>query len=110
MRRVWRVPVVCLHAVGYLTFVLAVAMLSASATVLGERHELGYFAGRLAQAIRRYPEVTRHGVQMAWLCWAVLLVLAVSPLSPTHWDEVALVAVAGAVLWRRLLGGRTSGR
>ena len=95
-----------LRPFGYLTFVVALAALSATAWLLGESHELGYFAKRLGGVIWRYPEVTRRGVQMAWGAWAVLLVLAVSPMSPTHWDEVGLAAVGLLVLWRRLVAGR----
>jgi hypothetical protein len=93
---------------GYLAFVLAVAALSAAARVLGEEHELGFFSERLAQAVWRYPEVTRRGVQMAWLAWMLLFALALSPIDPlaTRWDEVALGALALAVLWRRLGGVR----
>jgi hypothetical protein len=101
-----------MRAFGYLAFVLAVALLSASATLLGERHELGFFASRLSESIRRYPEVTRPGVQMAWLCWFVLLGVALSPIDPiaSRWDEVVLVAFAAGVLWRRMFGARRSGR
>lgn len=97
-----------LSPLGYLAFVAAMAALSAAAWLLGDKHELGYFSGRLAQAVWRYPEVTRRGVQVAWMAWVVLLVLALSPLDPlsTRWDEVLLVAVAFAVLWRRLFGDR----
>jgi hypothetical protein len=95
---------------GYLAFVVALAALSVTAKVLGESHELGYFAGRMARTIWRYPEVTRRGVQVAWLVWGVLFVLAVSPISATHWDEVALAAVALGVFWRRLVGGRRVAR
>ena len=100
-RRLHNLLVACLRPFGYLAFVLALAALSTSATILGEEHELGYFSRHLNDTIRRYPEVTRRGVQMAWLVWAVLFILAVSPLSPTHWDEVALGALGLAVLWRR---------
>ena len=99
-----------LRPFGYLVFVVALAALSLSAWVLGEKHELGFFAGRLSQTISRYPEVTRPGVWMAWCVWAALLVLAVSPVSPTHWDEVAVGAIALGVLWRRTLVARRAGR
>jgi hypothetical protein len=99
-----------LQPIGYLAFVLALAALSLAAKVLGDSHELGFFSGRIAERIWRYPEVTRRGVQMAWLVWLVLFVLAVSPLSATHWDEVALAAVALAVFWRRLVGGHRVAR
>jgi hypothetical protein len=97
---------------GYLAFVVALAALSASAKLLREDHELGFFAGRLGETIRRYPEVTRPGVQMASLCWFVLLGIALSPIDPipSRWDEVLLVAVAACVLWRRLHGAHPSGR
>jgi hypothetical protein len=100
----------CTRPFGYLAFVLALAALSASARLLGEEHELGFFAGRLNGMIRRYPEVMRRGVQMAWVAWAVLFALAVSPISPTHWDEVGLGAIALGVLWRRTLVARRAGR
>jgi hypothetical protein len=91
---------------GYLAFVVAMAALSAAARLLGDSHELGFFSGRLAQAVRRYPEVTRRGVQMAWLTWAVLFALALSPLDPlaTRWDEIVLAALAAAWLWQRFAG------
>jgi hypothetical protein len=95
--------------IGYLAFVLALAALSLAAKVLGESHELGFFSGRVAQRIWRYPEITRRGVQMAWLVWLVLFVLAVS-VSATRWDEVALAAVALAVFWRRFVGGHRVAR
>jgi hypothetical protein len=98
----------CLRPFGYLAFVVALWALSAAARLLGEEHELGFFAGRLNQMIWRYPEVTRRGVQVAWLTWLVLLVVAVSPYDPlsTTWDEIVLVALAAGVLWRQLLGRR----
>ncbi len=107
-RRVRRFFRACIQPFGYLAFVLALAVLSASAALLGNEHELGFFSGRLSETIRRYPEVTRRGVQMAWLTWAVLFILAVSPLSPTHWDEVGLGILALAVLWRRTARSRRS--
>jgi hypothetical protein len=109
-RRARSLVLACIRPFGYLAFVLALAALSASARLLGEEHELGFFAGRLNEMIRRYPEVTRRGVQMAWAAWAVLFALAASPLSPTHWDEVALGAIALGVLWRRMLVARRAGR
>jgi hypothetical protein len=97
---------------GYLAFVLALAALSTAAWLLGDRHELGFFSGRLAQAVWRYPEVTRRGVQIAWLAWAGLLAIALTPLDPlsTRWDEIVLIAVALAVVWRRLVAGRQGER
>ena len=109
-RRARSLVLACLRPFGYLAFVLALAALSASARLLGQEHELGFFAGRLSGMIRRYPEVTRRGVQMAWVAWAVLFALAASPLSPTHWDEVAVGAIALCVLWRRTLVARRAGR
>ena len=81
---------------GYLAFVVALLALSVAARLLGERHELGYFTGRLARMLWRYPEVTRPGVQVAWLVWATLFAIAASPIDPiaSSWDEVALGAVA----------------
>jgi hypothetical protein len=94
--------------IGYLAFVLALAALSVAAKALGDRDELGYFTGRLADTIWRYPEVTRRGVQLAWCVWALTFLVALPPLDPlaTPWDEVVLGAAAMAVIWRRLLGGR----
>jgi len=91
---------------------VALLTLSGAARLLGEAHELGFFCGRLARALWRYPEVTRHGIQMAWLTWALLLTLAVSPLDPlaTRWDEAALVLVGLIAVWRRLSGVRRGGR
>jgi hypothetical protein len=111
-RRVRRLLLACTRPFGYLAFVLALAALSASAKLLGEEHELGFFAGRLNEAIRRYPEVTRRGVQMAWLAWLVLLALALSPFDPiaSRWDEVLLGAFALAVLWRQTFAAPPSGR
>jgi hypothetical protein len=86
--------------------------LSGAARLLGERHELGFFCGRLARMLWRYPEVTRRGVQMAWLAWAVLIGIAISPIDPiaSWWDEVALAAVALGALWPRMFGGHRAGR
>lgn len=97
---------------GYLAFVVGLAALSSAAWLLGDRDELGFFSGRLAAMVWRYPEVTRRGVQAAWLLWAVLFVVAVSPADPisSSWDEVGLAAVALAVAWRRVAGGRQAGR
>ena len=93
---------------GYLAFVVALAALSIAAKALGDRDELGYFTDRLARTIWRYPEVTRRGVQIAWVVWALAFLVALPPLDPlaTPWDEVVLGAAAMAVIWRRLLGGR----
>jgi hypothetical protein len=112
IRRLRRVLLVATRPFGYLAFVAALAALSTSAKLLGDEHELGFFAGRLNETIRRYPEVTRRGVQMAWLSWFLLLALAASPIDPiaTRWDEVVLVAVALGLLWRRRFGADPSGR
>lgn len=93
-------------------FVMALLSLSAAARLLGERHELGFFSNRLAGMLWRYPEVTRPGVQMAWAAWTALFALAVSPLDPiaSSWDEIALVALALAVIWHRLFGAHQAGR
>ncbi len=101
-----------LRPFGYLAFVVALLTLSAAAKILGEKHELGFFCGRLARMLWRYPEVTRRGVQVAWMVWAVLFGIAVSPLDPfaTPWDEVALAAVAMMVIWRRLFDERRAER
>lgn len=101
-----------LRPFGYLMFVVALLALSATARLLGDRHELGLFAGRVAGMVWRYSEVTRRGVQMVWLAWAALLALAASPFDPiaSFWDEVALIAVGAAALWRRLFAGPRAGR
>jgi hypothetical protein len=113
MRQLLGILRFALRPVGYLAFVLALASLSLAAKVLGDRDELGYFTGRLARMLWRYPEVTRRGVQIAWVVWAAAFVLAISPYDPltsTPWDEVALGAAAMAVVWRRLLGAHRAER
>jgi hypothetical protein len=99
-RQVW---LACLRPFGYLAFVVALAALSFASRLLGDEDALGYFSGRLSESIRRYPEVTRRGVLMAWVAWALLLALAVSPWDPiaSRWDEIVLVALGAGVLWRR---------
>ena len=99
-----------LQPLGYLAFVLALGALSVASALLGDNHELGFFAGRVSRMIWRYPEVTRRGVQVAWLAWAVLIVLALSPVSPTRWDEIALGAIGLGVVWRRAFGARRAAR
>jgi hypothetical protein len=101
-----------LRPFGYLAFVIALTALSAAAKLLGETHELGFFSSRLAKTVWRYPEVTRRGVQMAWLMWAALFAVALSPLDPlaTPWDEVGLAALACLVLWRRFAVEHRAGR
>jgi hypothetical protein len=113
MRGVLAILRFAIRPFGYLAFVLALASLSLAAKALGDRDELGYFTDRLARMLWRYPEITRRGVQMAWLIWAVALVIACSPYDPvttTRWDEVGLVAVALAVLWRRFVAGHRAER
>jgi hypothetical protein len=101
-----------LRPLGYLAFVVALGALALAARVLGEKDELGFFSARLAKMLWAYPEVTRRGVQTAWLVWAVLFVVAVTPMDPiaTPWDQVVLGAVALGVLWRRFSGGHQVGR
>jgi len=96
---------------GYLAFILALLALSGAGKLLGERHELGFFSDRLAKSVWRYPEVTRRGIQMAWLAWVALFAVAISPLDPlaTQWDELVLAAAALVVLWRLLVGGHRAG-
>jgi hypothetical protein len=102
---------VILRPVGYLMFAVALAALSGAARLLGEKDELGFFSGRLASMLWRYPEVTRPGVQMAWLTWALLFGVAVSPVDPiaSSWDEVALAVLAGLALVHHYHGGRRAG-
>jgi hypothetical protein len=102
----------CLRPFGYLAFVAALGALSAASKLLGEEHELGFFAGRLNEMIWRYPEVTRRGVQMAWLVWGVLFVVAISPIDPltTRWDEALLAALGIWALWRHLIFARRDER
>jgi hypothetical protein len=93
-----------LRPAGYLAFVIALGALSAASRILGARHELGFFADRLGRTIWRYPEVTRRGVQMAWLAWSALFVVAISDSTP--WDEAALAVVPVFFVWHRLGSGR----
>lgn len=102
---------VIFRPIGYLMFAVSLLALSSAAHLLGEEDELGFFSGRLSGMLWRYPEVTRRGVQMAWLAWAILFAVALSPVDPiaSPWDEVALGAVALAFLWHRLFGGHRAG-
>lgn len=101
-----------LRPFGYLLFVVSLVALSGAARLLGETHDLGFFSGRLARMLWRYPEVTRRGIQMAWLAWAIMFVVAISPLDPiaTRWDEVGLGALALIVIWHRLFVARRAER
>jgi hypothetical protein len=94
--------------IGHLVFVIALLALTGAAKLLGEKNQLGVICGRLAQAIWRYPDVTRPGIRLAWLLWALLLVVTVSPLGPlaTRWDAVALGAIGLSALWRRFFAAR----
>ena len=100
-----------LRPFGYIAFWVSLLTLSASARLLGQHHELGFFAGRLARTVWRYPEVTRRSVQLAWLLWAALLAAALSPLDPlaSRWDEFALASVALLVIWYRVAAGHRGG-
>jgi hypothetical protein len=100
-----------LRPFGYLAFLTGLLALSATARLLGEQDELGFFSGRLARAVWRYPEVTRGGVRMAWLLWALAFALAISPYDPltTRWDEVALGVGALIVLARHFYAARRAG-
>lgn len=102
---------IALRPVGYLMFVVALAALSASARLLGKRDDLGFFSGRLASMLWRYPEVIRPGVQAAWVTWAILFAVAVSPFDPiaSSWDEVALGGLALVALWHHFFGGKQAG-
>jgi hypothetical protein len=110
MRRVVRF---LLRPFGYLAFLVALVALSAAAWLLGDKHELGFFSGRLARTVWRYPEVTRRGVQVAWLTWGVLFAIAWSPLDPvtsSDWDALALAAIAALVLWSRFFAAHRAAR
>lgn len=98
--------------IGYFAFVLSLLALSAAARILGERNELGFFSERLARMLWRYPEITRRGILTAWLMWAVVFAISLSPIDPlpTRWDEVVLAAGALYVLVRQHVGGHRAGR
>ena len=112
MRAVSPILRVVARPFGYLAFVLALASLSLASKLLGGRDELGYFTGRLADMIWRYPEVTRRGVQIAWVVWTLAFLVALPPLDPlaTPWDEAVLGAAAMVVLWRRIVAGHRAER
>lgn len=97
---------------GYLLFVIALTALSGAAKLLGNQDELGFFSEKLSAMLWRYPEVTRPGVQMAWITWAVLFGIAISPADPisTSWDEVVLGALAVIVLVYRFFAGQRAER
>jgi hypothetical protein len=103
---------VLLRPFGYLAFVVALGALSLAARLLGENDELGFFSARLSRMLWSYPEITRGGVQAAWLLWAILFAIAVSPADPitSWWDEVALGALALGVAWRRVAGEQQAAR
>jgi hypothetical protein len=108
---VWWVRVL-LKPVGLLAFLLGLLALSAAGRILGERDDLGFFSGRLVRMVWRYPEIPRGGVQVAWIVWAALFAVALSPLDPiaSRWDEAVLAALAAVLLWRRIVAGRRAGR
>jgi hypothetical protein len=92
-----------LRPFGHLAFFVSALALSCCRLLLSDRDELGFFAGRLSRSIWRYPEVTRRGMQVAWVLWVALLVTALSPIDPiaSRWDEVALAPLPLFVLLRR---------
>lgn len=97
---------------GHLSFVIAVLALSGAAKLLGDNNQLGVICARLSKTIWRYPDVTRTGVRLIWIVWAVLLAVALSPIDPlaTQWDGVVLVAFGLAAVWRRLFASRRDSR
>ena len=92
-------------------FVAALAALSLASRLLGDDHELGFLCGRLNEMVRRYPEVTRGRVLMAWCAWIAAFAFAISPFDPIagRWDEILLGALAAALLWRRAFGAWRAG-
>jgi hypothetical protein len=111
LRAAGRVIRFLLRPFGYLAFAIALAALISCARLLGERNELGYFTARLSDTLRRYPEVSRRGVQTAWVGWALLFLVAISPLDPlaTDWDEIAL-GIVGLLVAVYSLYARRDGR
>ncbi len=101
-----------LRPLGYVTFMGALFAFWSTAWLLGESDELGVFAERFTRMVWHYPEVTRRAVEAAWLMWAVLFAITLSPFDPIRgrWDEVALAAVALLALLRQHLYGRGAGR
>jgi hypothetical protein len=93
---------------GHLAFVIALLALSGAAKLLGEGNQLGVICRRLSDSVWAHPDVTRPGIRIAWMIWAVLLAVALSPLDPfaSRWDEVALVALGLAAVWRRIFASR----
>jgi hypothetical protein len=93
---------------GHLSFAIALLALSSAAKLLGDNNQLGVICGRLSKAIWRHPDVTRTGVRLIWILWAVLFAVAISPIDPlaTQWDGVALAACGLAAVWRRLFASR----
>jgi hypothetical protein len=100
-----------LRPFGYLAYAVALAALICCARLLGERNELGFFAGKLSDTLRRFPEVSRRGVLTAWLGWTLLFLVAISPLDPleTDWDDVAL-GVVGLIVAVGSLYSKRDGR
>jgi hypothetical protein len=94
--------------VGHLAFVVALLALSGAAKLLGEGNQLGVICRRLSDSMWAHPDVTRPGIRIAWLAWAVLLAVALSPLDPhaNRWDAVVLVALGLAAVWRWLFASR----
>jgi hypothetical protein len=93
---------------GHLVFVVAVVALSGAANLLGEGNQLGVICRRLSDSLWSHPDVVRPGIRIAWLVWAVLLAVALSPLDPhaNRWDAAVLVALGLAAVWRRLFASR----
>jgi hypothetical protein len=97
-----------IRPLGYLAFGAALLLLWVAARVLGEKHELGFFAGRLHGMVSQFPEVSRWETPAGWFMWALLFALAVSPLDPiaSRWDEVVLLVIALLVCLRRIAVAR----
>ena len=94
---------------GHLAFVVALLALTGAARLLGESNQLGVICRRLSDSMWAHPDVTRPGIRVAWMIWALLLAVALSPLDPlaaSRWDAVALVALGLAIAWRRLFASR----